>query len=111
MCRMKILTLFLFLLSVLPLYAAEDKSEQLLEAVEKGNLTEVRGLVKAGADLNAREKEQGMTPLIMAVRDGNLVTAQSWRYHPEFYREFFDCLNGRAAAPPVRGGLHLFSRD
>jgi protease I len=46
-----------------------------------------------------------------AVRDGNLVTAQSWRYHPEFYREFFDCLNGRAAAPPVRGGLHLFSRD
>ena len=27
-----------------------------------------------------------------AVRDGNLVTAQSWRAHPEFYREIFSVL-------------------
>ena len=27
-----------------------------------------------------------------AVRDGNLITAQSWRAHPEFYRELFACL-------------------
>lgn len=27
-----------------------------------------------------------------AVRDGKLVTAQSWRAHPEFYREVFACL-------------------
>jgi protease I len=46
-----------------------------------------------------------------AARDGNLITGQSWRHHPEFYREFFDCINGRAAASPVRSGLHLFSRD
>jgi protease I len=27
-----------------------------------------------------------------AVRDGKLVTGQSWRSHPEFYRELFTCL-------------------
>lgn len=27
-----------------------------------------------------------------AVRDGNLVTAQTWQSHPEFYREVFACL-------------------
>ena len=27
-----------------------------------------------------------------AVRDGKLVTGQSWRSHPEFYRELFACL-------------------
>jgi len=27
-----------------------------------------------------------------AVRDGNLVTAQSWRAHPEFYRAIFAAL-------------------
>jgi len=28
-----------------------------------------------------------------AVRDGNLVTAQTWQSHPEFYREVIACLN------------------
>lgn len=28
-----------------------------------------------------------------AVRDGNLVTAQTWQSHPEFYREVMACLN------------------
>jgi len=27
-----------------------------------------------------------------AVRDGKLITAQTWRCHPEFYREIFQCL-------------------
>jgi protease I len=27
-----------------------------------------------------------------AVRDGKLVTAQTWTAHPEFYREIFGCL-------------------
>jgi len=27
-----------------------------------------------------------------AVRDGNLITGQTWRSHPEFYREVFVCL-------------------
>ncbi|WP_138992288.1 DJ-1/PfpI family protein [Larkinella sp. C7] len=27
-----------------------------------------------------------------AVRDGNMVTAQTWQSHPEFYREVFACL-------------------
>jgi protease I len=29
-----------------------------------------------------------------AVRDGKIVTAQTWQSHPEFYREIFKCLRG-----------------
>ena len=29
-----------------------------------------------------------------AIRDGKLITAQSWQSHPEFYREVFGCLEG-----------------
>lgn len=29
-----------------------------------------------------------------AVRDGRIVTAQTWQSHPEFYREIFNCLKG-----------------
>jgi protease I len=32
------------------------------------------------------------------VRDGSLVTAQTWRRHPEFYREIFACLEEQQAA-------------
>ena len=32
-----------------------------------------------------------------AVRDGKIVTAQTWQSHPEFYREVMRCL-GEAAA-------------
>lgn len=37
-----------------------------------------------------------------AVRDGKIVTGQTWQSHPEFYREVFACLAGRApqAAAP-----------
>jgi protease I len=31
-----------------------------------------------------------------AVRDGKLVTAQTWKAHPEFYREVFACLEAPA---------------
>ena len=27
-----------------------------------------------------------------AVRDGHIVTAQTWNSHPEFYRKIFNCL-------------------
>ncbi len=33
-----------------------------------------------------------------AVRDGRIVTAQTWQSHPEFYREIFACLAERADA-------------
>jgi protease I len=32
-----------------------------------------------------------------AVRDGRLVTAQTWQSHPEFYRLVFECLSSGAA--------------
>ena len=30
-----------------------------------------------------------------AVRDGRIVTAQTWQSHPEFYREVFACLGAK----------------
>jgi protease I len=33
-----------------------------------------------------------------AVRDGRYVSAPTWRQHPAFYREVFNCLNGTAGA-------------
>jgi protease I len=33
-----------------------------------------------------------------AVRDGRIVTAQTWQSHPEFYREIFACLSRAADA-------------
>ena len=39
-----------------------------------------------------------------AVRDGNMVTAQTWQSHPEFYREVMACL--AETAKPADQGLH-----
>jgi protease I len=31
-----------------------------------------------------------------AVRDGRMVTAQTWQSHPEFYREVLACLGSKS---------------
>ena len=38
------------------------------------------------------ERSGGVYSSKPAVRDGKLVTAQTWKAHPEFYREIFACL-------------------
>jgi len=38
------------------------------------------------------EQAGGIYSAKPAVRDGKLITAQSWKSHPEFYREVFRCL-------------------
>ena len=38
------------------------------------------------------ERSGGIYSARPAVRDGKLVTAQTWQAHPEFYREVFACL-------------------
>ncbi|HWB84053.1 MAG TPA: DJ-1/PfpI family protein [Bryobacteraceae bacterium] len=40
------------------------------------------------------ERSGGVYSSRQAVRDGKLVTAQTWKSHPEFYREIFACLGG-----------------
>lgn len=35
-----------------------------------------------------------------AVRDGRMVTGQTWQSHPEFYRLVFDCLQGAGSPEP-----------
>jgi protease I len=54
----------------------------------------VRFEVEAGGGTYVAECE--------AVRDGRIVTGQTWQSHPEFYREVFACLGGEevhSAAP------------
>ena len=60
---------FLFLL-LLTLFAgqasaADTKTEELLETAGKAGPEEVRQLIRAGADVNAKNKD-GMTPLMLA---------------------------------------------
>jgi protease I len=45
----------------------------------------VRYEVELGGGTYVREQQ--------AVRDGRIVTGQTWQSHPEFYREVFECLN------------------
>jgi protease I len=39
------------------------------------------------------EREGGVYSTKPAFRDGRTITAQGWKYHPEFYREVFICLS------------------
>jgi protease I len=43
------------------------------------------------------EQGGGTYSTLQAVRDGKIVTAQTWQSHPEFYREVFVCLAQAAA--------------
>jgi protease I len=44
------------------------------------------------------ESQGGTYCTEQAVRDGRIVTAQTWMSHPEFYREVFACLGATSAA-------------
>jgi protease I len=46
------------------------------------------------------EVEQGGATFVneQTVRDGRMITAQTWQSHPEFYREIFAQLSGKASA-------------
>jgi protease I len=44
------------------------------------------------------EQAGGTWKASQSVRDGRVVTAQTWQSHPEFYREVFACLDARADA-------------
>lgn len=50
--------------------SAEDAA--LLDAVYEGDSAEVKKLIAAGADVNARHPETGLTPLHLAVGTNNL---------------------------------------
>jgi len=41
---------------------------------------------------STREQAGGTFVDQQAVRDGRIVTGQTWQSHPEFYREIFACL-------------------
>lgn len=53
----------------------------------------------------------GMYQTEQAVRDGRIVTAQTWQSHPEFYREVFACLGGGAARETEAAGARHAARS
>ena len=90
---------------VLDILRELDQQQKWLFAICHGvQLVAAAGLVK-GKKLTCYEHVRleaetvGATWLRMdAVRDGRLVTAPTWVQHPAFYREVFNCLNGKAGA-------------
>lgn len=56
----------------------------------KGNCLTAYEHVRAEIELGG-----GTYGTAQAVRDGNIVTGQTWQSHPEFYREVFKCLKGQ----------------
>lgn len=43
------------------------------------------------------EQSGGVFCSEQSVRDGRIVSAQTWQSHPEFYRDVFSCLDGASA--------------
>ena len=48
-----------------------DKDLDLLDAAIKGNISRLRELIKAGADVNTKDKKFGLTTLMMAASEGH----------------------------------------
>ena len=53
-----------------------ELNQQLIKAAEEGNLADVQGLIKQGADVNAKNK-YGWTPLRLAARRGHTEIVKS----------------------------------
>jgi len=91
--------------SVLSLVREFAKQDKCIGAIGHGvQLLAAAGLV-SGRTLTCHEHvqidlERGGATYVdkPAVRDGKLVTAQTWRSHPEFYRELFLCLGETSRA-------------
>ena len=66
---MKRIALFIVCIFLLPVFFAEastkEKNDQLVQAAERGNLTDVQDALKGGADVNAKNTN-GLTALMMA---------------------------------------------
>jgi predicted component of type VI protein secretion system len=50
--------LVILLLGTVCVQAISEKDQQLIDAAEKGDIKKVKALIKAGADVNAKDKEE-----------------------------------------------------
>jgi ankyrin repeat protein len=62
--------LVILLLGTVCVQAISEKDQQLIDAAEKGDIKKVKALIKAGADVNAKDKEGG-TALMYAKNEGH----------------------------------------
>ena len=74
---MKAKLFLLILLSITPIFAADESTrifnDALFKAAEQGNVAEITALMAKGANINAKQQSgDGHTPLIVAVRKGHL---------------------------------------
>ena len=85
--------------SVLSLVQEFDRQNKCICAIGHGVQLLTAAGITAGRTLTGHpyvqiEVERGGGRVVEkpACRDGKLITAQTWRAHPEFYREVFQCL-------------------
>ncbi len=90
---------------VLELLRAFDRSGKWIFAICHGIQVLVTAGLARGRNLTCYEHVRyeveaagGTYRTEQAVRDGHIVTAQTWQSHPEFYREIFSCLGESAHA-------------
>jgi protease I len=89
--------------TVLDIVRAFDRQEKWIFAICHGvQLAAAAGLLEGGKNVTCYEHVRleaetcgGKYHDKKVVRDGRLVSAPTWREHPEFYREIFGCLNGK----------------
>lgn len=67
-----VLCMMLLCLTFSTIVGAAGLEEQLFLAAAKGNLETIKSAVKGGASPDCTDKESGMTPLMVAARDGQL---------------------------------------
>ncbi len=58
---------------------AVNKDFELLDAAEKGDRSKVEELIASGADVNYRNKNEGVAPLHQAAQNGYLEIATPYR--------------------------------
>jgi protease I len=85
------------LLSLVREFAAQNKCicaiGHGIQVLVAAGLTQGRNVTGHPHVLVEVERSGGTYSEKMAVRDGRMITAQSWKAHPEFYREVLACLD------------------
>ena len=87
--------------------ATAGKQEDLIKAAEHGDAYELKSIINAGADINAREKKDGLTALMIAAEGGHLAVVQTelvkWMEEHEYesIRQMQGSMSQKSVADPA----------